>query len=206
MEEAFNHLLGFHVLEVANTQPPPRSQMCHWIVSSSGADLEKQNDHMIRLLSTLLRRFEALRYKSVDIRNSVANENNEKPADYLLPVSLVKAAEKIFQTVYTSHYSVKSLHRHHTDAAASVIELEIHTDLIDHFGSAANDALSEARRALLLMAHTGDTQASVLDVHCTLESLMLSCFVALSDPALLNGLGALELYEKHLSSMVCVFN
>ncbi|KAI4942262.1 hypothetical protein J4E91_010236 [Alternaria rosae] len=70
---------------------------------------KNSNQLVIRYLDTAMQQIEMLQTKFVDLRNSVANEHNEKPEGYLLPSALVKAAEKFFQILFTSQYSVKSL-------------------------------------------------------------------------------------------------
>ena len=157
---------------------------------------------MIELLSVLRWRVDLLRSKAIDIRHSVANENNEKSSDYLLPVALVKAAEKIFQMIYTSQYSFRALHEANSNGAAPTSELETQNALLQYLGSAASTALSETRHALLLQAHTGEDQSSAINIRSTAETTLLSCFTHLSEKSLFNDMCALELYHDHLSSMV----
>jgi hypothetical protein len=201
MEEAIQHLLRFHVGKSVGAKPISSQQTVHWIASSSGAELEKRNEVMIDLLRALTWRAGKIRAKAVDIRNSVANENNEKPSDYLLPVSLVKAAERMFQLIYTSQYSLDELYRQSKVETASNLTrvLETHMALLEYLGFRASSALSEARRELLLMAHTGD---SVQNLRSTPETTLLICFLHLWSRALSNDLCVPGLYREHLSSMV----
>ena len=158
---------------------------------------------MLELLTELTRRVESLQRKSVDIRNSVANGSNEKPANYLLPVSLVKAAEKIFQLIHTLRYSVEALNTYGRHAGPSRVELVTHLSLVEHFAVEANAKLSEARYALLLMVHTGRLHSPVINIHITLETSLMSLFIGLSRKKLVGDLCALEMYHQHLMSMVC---
>jgi hypothetical protein len=205
-EDAFQHLLRYHTQGIPNEENPTRYQLTHWIASSFGADLEKRNERMIELLSALRWRVDLLRSKAIDIRYSVANKNNEKPSDYLLPLALVKAAEKTFQMVYTAQYSFESLHKASANEATLTTELETQMALLQYLGSAASTALSEARHALVLQAHTGDDQTSAINIRSTPESTLLGCFIHLSERSLFKDMCALELYHDHLSSMVRAFS
>jgi hypothetical protein len=201
VEEAAQHLLRYHV----GVKPIPPQQLVHWIASSSGAELEKRNEVMIELLRALTWRAERIRAKAVDMRNSVANENNEKPSDYLLPVSLVKAAEKIFQLIYTAQYSLDEQYRESKVMTASGLTtrvLEAQMALLQYLGFTASSALSEARHELLLMAHTGDNSKSVQNLRSTPETTLLICILHLWSRALSNDLSVPALYREHLSSMV----
>jgi hypothetical protein len=202
IEDALQHLLQHHTPGIAEAEKPSRLQLAHWVASASRADMEKRNERIVELLNALRWRVDLLRSKAIDIRHSVANENNEKSSDYLLPVALVKSVEKIFQMVYTSQYSFETLRKANVDGLASTTELETQMALLQYLGSAASTALSEARHALLLQAHTGDDQAAVINIRSTPETTLLGCFTHLSNRSLSNGMCALELYHDHLSSMV----
>ncbi|KAI4636059.1 hypothetical protein J4E83_001013 [Alternaria metachromatica] len=102
VDEAVQHLMQFHMSKSGQKLEHIREKLTHWVVSASGADLENSNQLVIRYLNTLSQQIEMLQTKFVDLRNSVANENNEKPEGYLLPSALVKAAENFFQILFTS--------------------------------------------------------------------------------------------------------
>jgi hypothetical protein len=192
VQEALHHLQDSHIANTVEAQPYSISQLAHWIVPQDGY-IEDQNQAMISLLGVLSLSFEKLRSGAVDIRNGVANENSEKPSAYLLPRALVKTAEKMFQLIYVSSSSVEHM---------GFKNVKDHTNLLQFFGSAAGTALSEARHALLLMAHTGENQAEAINIRSTPETTMLGCFLHLSSRPLLDNLCALNLYREQLSSMV----
>jgi hypothetical protein len=204
-EEALQHLLQFHVKNMIGTRQFSRAKMIHWISSSPSASIEMDNQVFIKLLRTLTRRVESLQTQAIDIRNSVADANKEKPRHYLLPSSLVEAAEKIFEMAYTVHYSFPALYIDITNVTTpNRRELATHIALIQDFGSGANTALSNARHDLLLMAYTGNNRASMRNIRSTPETTLLFCLRHLSSRQLIDDLCALDLYREHLSSMVSV--
>lgn len=210
VDEAVQHLMQFHVSKSGQKLEHIREKLTHWVVSASGADLENSNQLVIRYLNTLSQQIEMLQTKLVDLRNSVANENNEKPEGYLLPSALVKAAENFFQILFTSQYSVKSLcagllYNRNTRMTASDItkEVETHITLIEHFGSRASTQISSARHALLLMANIGTVCNSVVSIHSPPELTLLLCCIQLSKRPIDGDLCVLASYQEHLSSMVC---
>ena len=210
VDDAVSHLVQFHVSETDQKLEFIRQKLTHWVVSASGADLEESNQNLIRYMGKLMRQVERLQAKFIDLRNSVADENNQKPERYLLPSALVKAAENFFQMIYTSQYSVQSLYEgllynQKTDMTTSRIrrELNVHIDLLEHFGGRATSEISSARHALLLMAHTETTSNSVISVRSPPELMLLFCCVQLSKRPVIGNLCALSSYQEHLSSIVC---
>ncbi|KAI4937702.1 hypothetical protein J4E85_000137 [Alternaria conjuncta] len=173
-------------------------------MSSQLAGVEEQNELIVEYLSAMALRLETLRSKAIDIRNSVANERNEKPSEYLLPLSLVKAAEMILQMIDTCGYSVVELHKLNLADAMPIIswkELKTHMDLLSYFGSAASTTLSSARKELLIMAHTGSHRGAVQNFRSTPEVTLLICLFHLWSRAVLHDSSVPDLYREHLSKM-----
>lgn len=205
VDEAVQHLIQFHVSKSNQKLELIREKLTHWVVSSLGADLEDSNQLVIRYLDTVMQQIEMLQTKVVDLRNSVANEHNEKPEGYLLPSALVKAAEKFFQIPFTSPFSVKILcaglsYNHNTHMAASGIakEIETHITLIEHFGSRASTKISSARHALLLMGHIGTVCNSVVSIRSPPELTLLLCCIQLSKRPIDGDLCVQTSYQEHL--------
>ncbi|KAI4627831.1 hypothetical protein J4E80_001965 [Alternaria sp. BMP 0032] len=203
-EEAFEHLRRDHVSDTNQSSHLSRAQLSHWVMSSQLAGVEEQNELIVEYLSAMALRVETLRSKAIDIRNSVANERNEKPSEYLLPLSLVKAAEMILQMIDTCGYSVVELHKLNLDDTMPIIswkELKTHMDLLSYFGSAASTTLSSARKELLIMAHTGSHRGAVQNFRSTPEVTLLICLIHLWSRAVLHDLSVPDLYREHLSKM-----
>jgi hypothetical protein len=205
LKEAFHHLKKYHVTPSKTPQKFKPTQLTHWIASSLGADIERKNEQMMSLIDAINTHLTKLRSKAVDIRNSVADQNNEKPSDYLLPMPMVKAFEYILQTIYTARFGVETLHEYHQTpdiAGFTTTEFETNAALVLRFAKLADTLLSKARNELLLMAHTGDSHNSVLHIRSTPETSVLLVLFFLYSRPLLGGLTTKELYREHLSSMV----
>ena len=198
--KALDHLKKFHMTSSKFSQTF-EAQAAHWIVSPLDAGAENKIGQIGQILHNLNMDLVKLRSKSIDIRNSVADQNNEKPSDYLLPQAMVKAFESTLQTVYTAHFCIVEMQKH--VGTMSGADFGSYLALLKHFADSANNSLSKARNELLLMAHAGDTQNSVLHIRCTPEtSVLVVLFVLFSRP-LLGGSPTHKLYRNHLSSMVC---
>jgi hypothetical protein len=198
--KALDHLKKYHMTSSTFSQTF-EAQAAHWIVSPLDAEAEnkiRQIGQTIHNLNTDLAR---LRSKSIDIRNSVADQNNEKPSDYLLPQAMVKAFENTLQTVYTARYCIAAIQEH--VGTMSRTDSRNYLALIKRFADQADTSLSKARNELLLMAHASDTQNLVLHIRCTPETSILFVLCFLSLRPLLGGSPAHKLYREHLSSMVC---
>jgi hypothetical protein len=205
IREAYAHLKKYHVdpIKVSHTFKP--AQLSHWIASDIGAVIERKNEQMMGLVGAINTHLSKLRSKATDIRNSVADKNNEKPSDYLLPMPMVKAFENILQTIYTARFGVEALHEYHQtpDVMGFITsEYETNVSLVLRFAKLADTSLSKARDELLLMAHSGDTHDSVRHIRSTPETSVLMVLYFLSSQPLLGGLETTELYRDHLSSMV----
>lgn len=205
-DEAFEHLRRDHTSKANHPSDYSRTQLSHWVMSSHLANVEEKNDLIVEYLSALALRIEALRSKAIDIRNSVANERDEKPSEYLLPLSLVKAAEKILQTIDTCGYSVRELHnldKADTMPSISRNELKTHMNLLSYFGSAASTSLSSARKELMIMAHTGSHRGAVQNFRSTPEVTLFICLIHLWSRTISQNLSVPDLYRENLSVMVC---
>ncbi|OCK74776.1 hypothetical protein K432DRAFT_310030 [Lepidopterella palustris CBS 459.81] len=210
IDDAFRHLFHFHA-QMKGDLPIElyKEALGHWLVSTSGLEMEERNAKMINLISVLLRRARKLLYKSIEIRNNVADEKNQKPNNFLLPSALVKAAEKVFQFVYTAPYTVRFLQ---DQGKASLntklmgplpMELRDNTALAEHYGVAADNALSKAQDELLLMAHTGSTDSAsiVLYVSSTPETTIMIGLGCLITRHIHREMDVRELYRSHLSTL-----
>jgi len=126
----------------------------------------------------------------------------------LLPSALVRAAEKIFQFIYTARYTVQYLRDQHVKltipTGLSSIEVQDNISLAEYFGIAADNDLSKAQNELLLMAHTGtsDGTSIVQYVPSTPETTILLGLYCLISRNLHQDMGIGELYRNHLSSLV----
>lgn len=208
IDDAYQHLQQFHAQDKNNTTVP-RSHLAHWLVSTSTAELEANNERMLRLIGALNRQLGRLLLKASEIRISVANEDNERSRSYLLPADLVKAAEKIFQLIYTSSYSIRFLYDRSKPSPtfkymSPMEEPQEDIALIQYFGTAADRYMSSARDALLLMTQTGYSHGSVLHVPTTPETTMLLCLLCLAEIDLRENLCVPKLYRDYLSSLVSV--
>lgn len=210
IDDAFMHLHQFHFRETTSTIPDDQKLILgHWLATTQGAEVERRNSEMIDLLEAIHRRAKKLLYKAMEMRSGVADENKEKPSNYLLPSALVKAAEKVFQFIYTSLYAVRYLREQPEPSLSqlfgkSPLELKDNIALADWYGVAADVALSKAQNELLLMAHTGSIDgASVVScMSSTPETTILYSLFCLMGRRLLQDFPIWELYRNHLSSLV----
>jgi len=210
IDHAYRHLLNFHVQKNnANGNIVSKEKLGHWLVLTAGLTLEKRNTEMINLLDVLNRRTKKLLYKAIEIRNSVANVNNEKPSNYLLLANMVKAAEKVFQYVYTSRYTVEFLHDQskillNPHQIFSPIVLRDNIALAEYYGIDADNCLSRAQDELLLMAHTGTSDGSSLVRYTASppETTILFGIICLLERPLHQDTSVVDLYRAHLASLV----
>jgi hypothetical protein len=209
IDEAYQHLHRFHFQKTEVVIPKEQIiRLGHWLVSTAGVELERRNAEMINLIQVINRRTKKLLHKAMEIRNSVANDKNKKPSKYLLPSALVKAAEKIFQFIYTARYTVGYLRDRHKRLTAptgsSSIEVQDNMALAEYFGIAADNDLSKAQNELLLMASTGSSDGAsiVRYISSTPETTVSFCVFSLIMRNLHRDMGVQELYRDHLSSLV----
>jgi hypothetical protein len=200
MAKALDHLRKYHMTSSTLSQQF-EAQAAHWIISPLDAEAENKIRQIGQTIHILITDLAKLRSKSIDIRNSVADQNNEKPSDYLLPQAMVKAFENTLQTIYTARFCIAAIQEH--VGTMSKADFRSYLALIKRFADSADTSLSKARNELLLMAHAGDTQNSVLHIRCTPETSILLVFCTLCSRPLLGGLPAYKLYRECLSSMVC---
>jgi hypothetical protein len=209
IDDAYQHLYQFHSQKTEIAVPEDRmNEIGHWLVSTADVELERRNAEMINLIQVINRRTEKLLYKAMEIRNSVANGKKEKPSEYLLPLALVKAAEGIFQFMYTARYTVQYLRVQHEKLTAltgsSSIEVQDNIALAEYFGIEADNDLSKAQNELLLMAHTGSSDGTsiVQNISSTPETTVSFSLYCLITRNLHQDMGIQELYRNHLSSLV----
>jgi hypothetical protein len=181
INDAYQHLYQFHSQKTEIAVPEDRmNKIGHWLVSTADLELERRNAEMINLIQVINRRTEKLLYKAIEIRNSVANGKKENSSEYLLPLALVKAAEGIFQFMYTARYTVQYLRVQHEKLTAptgsSLIEVQDNIALAEYFGIAADNDLSKAQNELLLMSHTGSSDGTsiVRNISSTPETTVSS--------------------------------
>ncbi|PVH95033.1 hypothetical protein DM02DRAFT_675778 [Periconia macrospinosa] len=205
IDDAYTHLHKFHDKKTGMVTAAHRRRLNHWIVSTGGVEMEKKNAEMLKLIQALHHRASRLLIKSIEIRNSVANENDEKDPKYLLPSALVKAAMKVFQFIYTGLYTVRYISDEKKEASAwlSAIEVQDNFALADHYGVAADRQLSKAQDELLLMAHTGSPDgAKIIDYRPSPpEATVQMILLFLCMRKIHNDRSIEELYRNHLSTL-----
>jgi hypothetical protein len=207
IDDALDHLQNVHTVAGPNLSATGRTQLRHWLVTTSSQRWEDRNERLLNFVETLKICSQKLLVKATDIRSSVANKEDRKGSNYLLPTALVKAAEKIFQYIF---YSADSLQVWKESGTCPRVPMDLPLLLADqaqsigveYFAKVANVALSEAQDELMLMAHTGESRDPMLHIRTTPESTVLLYLVALAGRPVLEGLGSLELYHKHLVRLV----
>jgi hypothetical protein len=208
IDDAYEHLHLVHAQKKDRfISQDEKSKLGHWIVSTSGAELEKRNNDLHNLMRIILSRTDKLLYRAMGIRSSVANDQLQRSSEYLLPTALVMAAEKILQFVYTAHHTVQYLSsQHRTRTNLSSIEVLDNASLAEYFGVAAGHDLSKAQNELLWMAHMGtaDGTSVVRYTASTPETTIYLGLAYLINRKLHQDMDAPELYRNHLSSLVSI--
>lgn len=208
-EDARKHLRNVHTTNSDMDNMDGSEQLIHWITTTVEMDMEVKAEEFLELLQVLSRRVNRLLSKAVDMRQSVANETQELDEGYLLPSSLVKAAEKVFQFVYYSAYSLNSLHES-GDIPAGPGFL---TSSLDHrhdasgaemFATIADTAMAKARDDLLLMTHTGDDMGSMIHERSSPQLTVLLGLVTLMMRPLLWDMTVIQLYRGYLTALVSI--
>lgn len=206
VEDALAHLRQFHHARTT-TGTLPDTQLEHWLVSSAAHGTERRNERLLGFVETLHRCTKKLLAKAIELRSSVADQDDKRGTKYLLPTALVKAAEKIFQYIYYSAYSIEMWHERGVVLAAPVTApplLGNRTDVsgAEYFAKIADIAMSNARDELMLMVRTGESRDPVLHIRTTPESnVLVSLFFLISRP-LLQELEIEKLYRQHLVRLV----
>ncbi|CAI6341476.1 unnamed protein product [Periconia digitata] len=207
IDDAYQHLHQSHAKGTGPVTDSRRIRLGHWLVSTAGMELERLNTEMLQLIQSLHNRALKLLTKSIDIRNSVVGENNEKDRKFLLPAALVKAAERIFQFIYTALYTVRFLRQQKQGTAALTggpsIQTQDNLALADHYGAAADNQLSKAQNELMLMAYTGSTDGTsvVHYITSTPETTILIGILHLLTRDVYGDSQIQDLYRSHLSSL-----
>lgn len=157
-----------------------RKQVEHWIVPVSSVALEASDDRLLEFLKTINHYSNKLLTKAIDMRGSVANENGEIGRNHLLPTGLVKLAEKIFQFIFYSAYSLRVWQKNGIFPKPFKDEPFLspgHSPTgCEYLAKLAGSAMAQAREELMLMAHTGESQSPVLHMRATPESSLLPPF------------------------------
>jgi hypothetical protein len=141
------------------------------------------------------------------LRSSVADQDDRRGTKYLLPTALIKAAEKIFQYIYCSAYSIEMWQERGVVPAAPNTAPPLLVSLTDvsgaeYFAKIADIAMSNAWDELMLMVRTRESRDPVLHIRTTPESnVLLSLFFLISRP-LLQELEIEKLYRQHLVRLV----
>jgi hypothetical protein len=213
IDDAFQHLQQYHAQKGGSVTvtSESRSKLGHWLASTCELELEHRNTEMATLLSAIRHRITKLVQKATDIRAGVADENRERPRHLLLPSNLVKAAEKTFQFIYTSLYAVRYLQNQTSSVVPNMknmktpsLQLRTNIELVDHFGIAAETALSNAQNELLLMVHTGSSDGTSIVQYISTppETMALYAVIVLITRPLIGDLSVEALYRNHLFSLV----
>lgn len=208
IDEAYRHLHTFHGQDSGPLTEAQRIKLGHWLLSTAGMELERRNIEMIKLVQALHHRAAKLLNKAIKIRNSVVNEKGEKDPRFLLPSALVKAAQRIFQFIYTARYTAQYLREQNkkiiAPSSTSSIGVFDNLALAEYYGIAAESELSKAQNELLLMAHTGASDgASVVQyISSTPETTTVFAIFCLMGKHLHQDKSLPELYRAHLSTLV----
>ncbi|KAF3050681.1 hypothetical protein E8E11_009871 [Didymella keratinophila] len=203
IDDAIEHVQQYHVDSSTQIE---RNRLTHWLLPVSSQGTERKNERLLEFVATLRRCTERLLAKAIDIRSSVADKDSEKDAGFLLPTALVKAAEKTFQFIYYSAYSMQrwqdmGLVPLAPDDAPVLFFDRTDVTGAEYVAKIADIALSNARDELMLMAHTGMSRDPVLHIRTTPETNVLFLMAFLMNRQLLPGLEVDDLYHEHLVSL-----
>ncbi|KAJ8106574.1 hypothetical protein OPT61_g9442 [Boeremia exigua] len=201
--DALDHLQQKHSSQI---EGPADKPLTHWIVSFEEQGMERSNTLLLQFLETIQRYSGKLLSKSIEIRSSVADKDNSRGSNYLLPTALVKAAEKVFQYIYYSAYSFDQWQKRGfvpsiPEDLPPLLPDQAKATGMEYFAKIADVALSNARDELMMMALTGKSRDSVQQICIPPESSVLSLFVTLMGRPLIHGLRIEELYREHLVAL-----
>jgi hypothetical protein len=205
LEAGINHLQQSHA-ESANKKDD--RDLPHWLLPASLLGPERRIERLLEFVQNLRLCTEKLLSKAIEIRSSVADKDSQRSAGFLLPTALVKAAEKTFQFIYYSAYSVQQWRDIGFVPPAPSKAPPLLSDRTDVSGAEyvakiADIALSNARDELMLMAHTGESRNPVVYVHTTPETnvLLLSALLFMNREVRPE-VGIFDMYEEHLVRLV----
>jgi hypothetical protein len=211
IDDALKHLRETHAHTWKATDEDTGRNLLHWLVSTSTLEQERKIERLIEFAETIHQCTSKLLNKAVDLRSSVASRDNTKSTKYLLPTALVKAAEKIFQYIYYTAHSVYTWQEKGTiltvpKNAPALLASYPNVTGAEYFAKVAENALSNARDELMLMAHTGKSRNPLLHIRMTPESTIvyaLSCLIGRTFPAPRHtALSIANLYREHLVHLV----
>lgn len=205
IEDAIHHLQKFHVVSQTGPDKFQSSKLNHYVVSLEIESQERIAYAMMDLLKASNERCRKLLSKAVELRSSVANEENNRSSTYLLPPALVKTAEKVFELVYTTTHVMCSVKNDTaTDRELWTFPPRPLEDIafLDNPTRAASSAMSKASDALLLMAHTGRINNSVVYTPCTPEGIVLYSTIILTMRDIVGQKSLVELYRNYHSKLV----
>jgi hypothetical protein len=211
IDDALKHLRETHAHAWTATDEDAGRDLLHWLVSTSISEQESKVEQLVEFAETIHECTSKLLNKAVDLRSSVASRDNTKSTKYLLPTALVKAAEKIFQYIYYTAHSVYTWQEKGTIPTApknapALLASYPNVTGAEYFAKMAENALSNARDELMLMAHTGKSRNPLLHTRMTPESTIvyaLSCLLGRTFPAPRHtALSIANLYREHLVHLV----
>lgn len=205
IEDAIHHLKKFHVANQTDADTFQTSQLNHYVVSLEIEWQERAAYTMIQLLRASNERCKKLLSKAVELRSSVANEENNRSHIYVLPPVLVKTAEKVFELIYTTTHVMCFVKDHLSTEielwTSPSIPLEA-IEFLENPTKAASSAMSKASDALLLMAHTRRSNNTVVYTPCTPEGIVLYSIGILTTRKIVGQESLVELYRKYHSKLV----
>lgn len=194
---------AFHALDSSGSI----EKLQHYVVSKPKAKLEDKVERFLEHLKSLTQRAIKLLEKAVDMRQSVTDDHQELPDGYLLPPLLVIAAEKVFQFIYYSAFSLHAVQKYGTppqgpDLLRSSPEHQKDSSAADCFATLADIAMSKGRDDLLLMTHTDLEPNAVMHMHSFSQMTLLFGLSCLTTKPSMWDMSAVQLYRAHLSSLV----
>ena len=206
IDQGLNHLQHDHSKERADPEPNMRQQLSHWLVSTSASEREMRNSRLLKFVETIRRCCGQLLMMASELRNDVADEDNQRSSEYLLPTILVEATMNVFQFVLHTAYSLQ-LFRKIGEVPSAPVEL---LELLGRQGDISEAeciariayiAMTDSRDELMRMVPPRRSRDSEL-LHVTPESIVTISLVFLGQRPLLQGLGIIALYEKQFAHLV----
>lgn len=205
IEDAIHHLKTFHIVNQTDADTFQPSRLTHYVVSLEIEWQERAAYTMIQLLRASNERCRKLLSKAVELRSSVANEENNRSHIYVLPPALVKTAEKVFELIYTTTHVMCFVKDHlstESELWASPSMILEAIECLDNPTKAASSAMSKASDALLLMAHTRRSHNTVVYTPCTPEGIVLYSIIILTIRDSVFQGSLVELYRRYHSKLV----
>ncbi|KAF3041593.1 hypothetical protein E8E12_009247 [Didymella heteroderae] len=203
IDDAVEHLRRSHIDPNADVE---QGRLTHWLLPVTLLGPERKNERLLEFVENIHRCTERLLAKAIDIRSSVADREGRKDAGFLLPTALVRAAEKTFQFIYYSAYSMQRWYELGLvplapKNAPALLTNRTVVSGAEFVAKIADNVMSNARDELVLMAHTGESRDPVLHIRTTPETNVLLLVMSLMARPLLPGLEVDDLYREHLVSL-----